>query len=276
MRWLDGLTDLMDMTLSKLRVIAKDREAWCATVHGGRRIGHGRVTEHRQQVKSRASGVETGLQPHSAGSHLFQVAPPTQTPEFTLVLKLISFKEKTGLIQETSLSTLHTWNSCSPPANEPSFLRKCLCACHLCRQRISLAARPPGSVSAFCTRVSSLQSSCPSPGLIHQLPLFLGNSATADSSGTPVPGPGLRRGPSLTHTTPSGPQAVVPHGVEALTHTTPSGPQAVVPHGEEDLTHMTPSGPRLWSLTGKQLSPTQHPLAPGCVPHGEEAARLLG
>ena len=143
MRWLDGLTDLMDMTLSKLRVIAKDREAWCATVHGGRRIGHGRVTEHRQQVKSRASGVETGLQPHSAGSHLFQVAPPTQTPEFTLVLKLISFKEKTGLIQETSLSTLHTWNSCSPPANEPSFLRKCLCACHLCRQRISLAARPP-------------------------------------------------------------------------------------------------------------------------------------
>ena len=34
MRWLDGLTDLMDMTLSKLRVIVKDREAWCATVHG--------------------------------------------------------------------------------------------------------------------------------------------------------------------------------------------------------------------------------------------------
>ena len=148
-----------------------------------------------------------------------------------MVLKLISFKEKTGLIQETSLSTLHTWNSCSPPANEPSFLRKCLCACHLCRQRISLAARPPGSVSAFCTRVSSLQSSCPSPGLIHQLPLFLGNSATADSSGTPVPGPGLRRGPSLTHTTPSGPQAVVPHGEEALTHTTPSGPQAPAPLG---------------------------------------------
>ena len=43
-RWLDGITDSMDMTLSKLQVMVKNREAWRAAVHG---VGHDLVSEQQ-------------------------------------------------------------------------------------------------------------------------------------------------------------------------------------------------------------------------------------
>ena len=52
LRWLDGIANAMNMNLSKLREMVRDRKAWRAAIHGVAKVSHDWVTEQQQQHAS--------------------------------------------------------------------------------------------------------------------------------------------------------------------------------------------------------------------------------
>ena len=104
MRWLDGITDSVEMNLSKLQEIVRDREVWHAVVHGVKRAGHNLVTEQPQNVTTWSHWPCTVTYSQVLGNCLEKAMAPHSS---TLAWKIPWTEEPGGLPSMGSLGVGH-------------------------------------------------------------------------------------------------------------------------------------------------------------------------
>ena len=75
LRWLDDITDSMDMSLSKLWELVMDKKAWCAAVHGGRKESDTELNWTEAELSRTELKVKPPGLPEEGDQHLFLVSP---------------------------------------------------------------------------------------------------------------------------------------------------------------------------------------------------------